>query len=57
VAGPAVGTFQYTRQRDVLKIGPVRVRSNEKGTVTVPPLAAGGVAALGLVLLLAGQKK
>jgi len=33
------------------------VQSKEKQTVTIPPLAAGGVAVLGLVLVLAGRKK
>jgi hypothetical protein len=57
LAGLAVGTFQYTQRKDVLKVGPIEVQSKEKQTVTIPPLAAGGVAALGLVLVLAGRKK
>jgi hypothetical protein len=57
IAGLAVGTFQYTRKKDVLNVGPVHVRADEKETVSVPPLAAAGVAALGLVLTLAGGKK
>jgi hypothetical protein len=57
LAGLAVGTFQYTREKDVLKVGSIRVQAKEKETVTIPPLVAGGVAALGLVLVLAGRKK
>ena len=57
LAGLAVGTFQYTRKKDVLKVGTIQVQAKEKETVTIPPLAAGGVAALGLVLVLAGRKK
>jgi hypothetical protein len=57
LAGLAVGTFQYTRNKDVLKVGPIEVQAKEKETVTIPPLAAGGVAVLGLVLVLAGRKK
>ncbi len=57
LVGLAVGTFQYTRKRDVLDVGPLHVEAKEKKSVTVPPLAAGGVAALGLVLTLAGSRK
>ena len=57
LAGLAVGTFQYTQKKDVLNVGPIHVQAKEKETVTVPPLAAGAVAALGLVLVLAGRKK
>jgi hypothetical protein len=57
LAGLVVGTFQYTRKRDVLKVGPIQVLAKEKETVTILPLVAGGVAALGLVLVLAGRKK
>jgi hypothetical protein len=57
VAGLAVGTFQYTRNKEVLDVGPLHVQAKQKETVTVRPLAAAGVAALGLVLVLAGKKK
>jgi hypothetical protein len=57
LAGLAVGTFQYTRKKDVLNMGPIHVQAREKESVTVPPLAAGGVAALGLAFVLAGRKK
>lgn len=57
VVGLVVGTFQYTRRRDVLNVGPVRVQASTKESFTVPPLAAGGVAALGLVLVLASGRR
>ena len=57
IAGLAVGTFEYTRKKDVVKLGPIEVQAKDKETVTVPPLAAAGVAAVGLVLALAGRKK
>jgi hypothetical protein len=55
--GLAVGTFQYTHRKEVLKVGDIRVEKNEKETVSIPPLLAGGVAAVGLVLVLTGRKK
>ncbi len=57
VAGLAVGTFQYTRNKEVLDVGPIHVQAKQKETVTVPPLVAGGAAALGLVLVLAAGKR
>lgn len=57
LAGLAVGTFQYTQKKDLVKVGPIEVQSKDRETVTIPPLAAAGVAAVGLVLVLAGRKK
>lgn len=57
ITGLAVGTVQYTRKKDVLNVGPVHVQASEKETLAVPPLAAGAVAALGLVLTLAGGRR
>lgn len=37
LAGLAVFTFQYTRDKDVLKVGPIEVQAKEKETVTIPP--------------------
>jgi hypothetical protein len=55
--GLAVGTFQYTQRREVLRVGGIRVQANERETVAIPPLAAGAAAAVGLVLLLASRKR
>lgn len=56
IAGLALGTFEYTQTKQVLKVGPIDVQAKEKESVTIPPLAAGAVAAVGLVLFLAGRK-
>lgn len=53
--GLAVGTLQYTRKKDVLNIGPVHVETNERKTMAIPPLFAGAVTAVGVVLFLAGK--
>ncbi len=57
LAGLAIGTFEYSRMKDVVKVGPIEVQAKDKEKVTIPPLAAGGVAAAGLVLVLAGRRK
>ena len=57
IVGLAVGTVQYTRKKDVLNVGSVHVQASQKDSLTVPPLVAGGVAALGLALVLVGGRK
>jgi hypothetical protein len=58
LVGLAVGTFQYTRQKKVLDAGPIHIERKTTERVTIPPLAAGGVAALGLVLtVIAARRK
>jgi uncharacterized membrane protein YidH (DUF202 family) len=57
IAGLALGTFEYTQTKEVAKIGPLDVKAKEQKSVTIPPLAAGAAAAVGLVLVLAGRKK
>lgn len=51
LAGLAVGTFQYTQRRDVVKVGPIQVQAKEKETVTSgdsPWAQAAVVAILGI---------
>ena len=55
--GLAVGTFQYTRTKRVLDAGPIRIDRKAKETVSIPPLAAGGVAALGLALTVIAMRR
>jgi hypothetical protein len=54
--GLAVGSLQYTRTKDVLNIGSVHVETNERKAVAIPPLFAGAVAAIGVLLFLATKK-
>lgn len=56
LAGLALGTLDYTRKKEVLNVGPLHVQAKEKETLKIPPLAAGGLAVLGLVLALADRK-
>ena len=57
LAGLALGTFDATQTKEVAKLGPLDVKAREQKSVTIPPLAAGAAAAVGLVLVLAGRKK
>lgn len=57
LAGLAVGGFEYTRTKEVAKVGPLEVKAKEHERVTIHPLAAGAATAIGAVLVLAGRKK
>lgn len=57
IAGLAMGTLEYTQTKDVLKVGPLDVKAKEEKTLAIPPAAAAAVAAVGLVLVIAGRKK
>jgi len=57
LAGLAVGTFEYTRQKKVVDAGPIQIARTATEEVTIPPLVAGGVAAVGLVLTLVGSRR
>ncbi len=53
--GLAVGTLQYTRKKDVIDIGKLHVQTNENKTVAIPPLFAGAVAGLGVIVFILGK--
>jgi hypothetical protein len=55
--GLAYGSFSYTRDTNVAKIGPIEINAQEKHTVNIPVWAGiGGIVAGGLLLLLGGRK-
>lgn len=51
------GGFNYTRQRNVLDVGPIHATVNSQEHVAFPPIVGGLALALGAVLLVAGSKK
>jgi hypothetical protein len=57
LAGLALGTFEYTQKKKVLDWGPLKVETQQKESVTIPPLAAGGAVALGLVLTIVASRR
>jgi hypothetical protein len=57
LVGLAIGAFQYTRERKVLDVGPVEVHAEDRETVTIPPLLAGGVAVVGAILTVGAMKR
>lgn len=56
LAGLAVGAFHYTREKKVLDVGPLEVHSQDRETVAIPPLLAGGVAVIGAILTVGARR-
>ena len=57
LAGLALGTFQCTRTKKVIDAGPIRIDRKATETIHIPPLAAGGTAAIGLALIVAAARR
>ena len=57
IVGFAVPAFQTRETKDVAHVGDVHLEANVNETHSIPPLAAGGVLVLGVVLLGAGMMK
>jgi hypothetical protein len=55
--GLAIGSFSYTKKTEAVKLGPIELSVKEKETVNIPIWLGGGAVLLGLVLLVAGNKK
>lgn len=54
VIGLAVPYFTTSETKDVAKVGDLKLQTTEHTTYAIPPLAAGGVLLLGVVLVGAG---
>jgi uncharacterized membrane protein len=50
-------SVSFTKKEKVVDLGPVEISKNEKKSVQWPTYAAGGVALIGLVLVLTSKKK
>ncbi len=53
----AYGGFSYTKQTDVVKIGPIELSVREKQSVNIPMWAGLAGIAIGAALLLVGRKR
>ena len=57
IVGLAYGSFSYTQDTTVVKIGTLEISAKEKKTVNVPMWAGIAAIAAGAALLLLGSKK
>ncbi|HEU4747528.1 MAG TPA: hypothetical protein VFS56_03440 [Gemmatimonadaceae bacterium] len=51
----AMGGIGYTKSRNQVEVGPIRVAAEERGLV--PPIAGLAAVAIGAVLVFAGRKR
>jgi len=57
VLGLAYGSFSYTKDTNLAKVGPIELNAQEKHTVNIPVWAGiGGIVLGGLLLALGGKK-
>ena len=57
VLGLAYGSFSYTKDTTVVKLGPLEVSAKQKETVNVPMWAGIGAIVVGGLLLVLGGKR
>ncbi|HEV2704081.1 MAG TPA: hypothetical protein VGV09_20825 [Steroidobacteraceae bacterium] len=57
VLGLAYGSFSYTQNTTVAKVGPISINADEKHTVNVPMWAGIGSIVVGALLLAVGGRK
>ena len=57
ILGLAYGSFSYTQNTTVAKLGPIEINANETHTVNVPIWAGIGGIAVGALLLAFGGRK
>jgi hypothetical protein len=57
VLGLAYGSFSYTKDTNLAKVGPIELNAQEKHTVNIPVWAGiGGIVIGGLLFALGGKK-
>jgi hypothetical protein len=57
VLGLAYGSFSYTKDTNLAKVGPIELNAQEKHTVNIPVWAGiGGIVVGGLLLALGGKR-
>ena len=57
ILGLVYGSFSYTKDTHVAKLGPIELSVKEKETVNIPVWAGVGAIVIGGALLLVGGKK
>lgn len=60
VAGALALAYQgisYTREREVLDVGPISATAETRETIPIPPVLGGLAIAAGVVLILVGRRR
>jgi uncharacterized membrane protein YidH (DUF202 family) len=57
VAGFVLGGFSFTREEEVLDVGPIEATAEDKETVAIPPVLAAVALVGGVILVAASSRK
>jgi hypothetical protein len=55
--GLAIPVFSTSQNKEIAKIGDLKIQANEETSHVVPPMLAGGALAIGVLLIGAGYMK
>lgn len=53
----AYGGISYTREEEILDVGPIEATAERRETIPLPPILGGLALAGGIVLLIAGSRR
>lgn len=53
----AYGGISYTREEEILDVGPIEATAERRETIPLPPILGGLALAGGIVLLIVGSRK
>jgi hypothetical protein len=57
IVGFAIGGITFTRERTVAEVGPLELRTEERETFPITPIAAGAALVAGIVLVVVGSRR
>jgi uncharacterized membrane protein HdeD (DUF308 family) len=53
----AYGGFSFTREKEVLDLGPIEATAEERETIPLPPVLGAAAVVGGIVLVIAGSRR
>jgi hypothetical protein len=53
----AYGSFSFTREKEVLDLGPIEATAEERETIPLPPVLGGAAIVAGVALLFVGSRR
>jgi uncharacterized membrane protein YidH (DUF202 family) len=53
----AYGSFSYTREKEVLDLGPIEATAETRETIPLPPILGGAAIVGGIALVVAGSRR
>lgn len=57
ILGFIFGGISFTREKEVADVGPLELKTEEKETIPIAPIASGAAVVAGIVMIVAGARK